>query len=126
MSIYARTYKAEATATAKNHFVKTGTAEQGCLLNDTEGGVVIGISDDDLVSGEGAAIVDADGEETLLEMAEACDEGAEIVSNSAAEGKVIDTNATPVNQYVGAVALEAASGDGSVINVVKKGYWKYA
>jgi hypothetical protein len=127
MSSRAHTYKAGGTsATAKNHFVKTGTTEQSCLINDTAGGIVIGITEENLTDGEGAAVVDVDGDITFLEMAEACDEGAEIKTNAAGEGIKVESNATPENQWIGATALESASGDGAVIRVRKCGYWKYA
>jgi hypothetical protein len=127
MSSQAHTYKAGGTsATAKNHFVKTGTTEQSCLINDTAGGLVIGITEENLVSGAGAAVVDVDGDITFLEMAEACDEGAEIKSNAAGEGIKVESNATPENQWVGFKTLEASSGDGALVRGQKVGYWKYA
>lgn len=127
MSSQAHTYKAGATsASAKNHFVKTYTTEQSCVIASAAGEIVIGITEENLTADAGAAVVDVDGDITFLEMAEACDEGAEIKTNAAGEGIKVESNATAENQWIGATALESASGDGAVIRVRKCGYWKYA
>jgi hypothetical protein len=119
-------YTAEETATAQCHFVKTGTGERSCLLNDSLGGQVIGIAKGDLVDGSSVDVYDEDADQALLIMAETCDEGAQLKSNASGHGINLDTNATPENQFYAARALEACTGVGDIIDVrIEKG-WKYA
>jgi len=126
MSTRPHTYKAEETATSKHHFLTTGAAEQSCLTQSSAGAICIGISEDDLVNGEGASVVDDDGDVAFLLVSEACDEGAELKSNASGHGINDESNATPENQWIGAIALGAATAANDVIRVRKCGYWKYA
>ena len=120
MSVHS--YTAEATATTINLFARTGTSERGALLANTAGQQVLGICKNNMTVDKAVDIYDEPGDQAELMMAETCDEGALLKSDSSGHAIVVDTNATPQLQFYGARALEAGTNAARCRVMIEKGY----
>lgn len=114
-------YMSESTGSLKNRLVMAGAASKSCKTPTGANVPCVGISEDDLVDTESASIVDQEGEHTVLEMSENCANGDEIkCAGTTGKGAVAETNATPENQYIEAIAREANTGGDTVCIKVRR------